>query len=46
VASDVLNALLSLGYSDKEATHAVKALPEGVSVGDGIRQALKALAKA
>ena len=46
VASDVLNALLSLGYSDKEATHAVKELPEGITVGDGIRQALKLLAKA
>ena len=44
--SDVLNALLSLGYSDKEAVAAVKALPEGVAVADGIRQALKLLAKA
>jgi Holliday junction DNA helicase RuvA len=46
VAADVLNALLSLGYSDKEAAHAVKELPEGITVGDGIRQALKLLAKA
>jgi len=46
VASDVLNALLSLGYSDKEAVHAVKQLPEGVAVADGIKQALKVLAKA
>ena len=44
--SDVLNALLSLGYSDKEAVAAVKGLPEGLAVGDGIRQALKLLAKA
>jgi Holliday junction DNA helicase RuvA len=44
--SDVLNALLSLGYSDKEAVAAVKQLPEDVAVGDGIRQALKLLAKA
>ena len=44
--SDVLNALLSLGYSDKEAVAAVKELPEGVAVADGIRQALKLLAKA
>jgi Holliday junction DNA helicase RuvA len=43
--SDVLNALLSLGYSDKEALHAVKQLPEGVAVTDGIKQALKLLAK-
>ena len=45
VASDVLNALLSLGYSDKEASRAVRELPEGIAVGDGIRQALKLLAK-
>jgi len=44
--SDVLNALLALGYSDKEATAAVRELPEDVAVGDGIRQALKLLAKA
>jgi holliday junction DNA helicase RuvA len=43
--SDVLNALLSLGYSDKEAVAAVKELPEGLAVADGIRQALKVLAK-
>ena len=46
VASDVLNALLGLGYSEKEAQGAVRLLPEGVSVSDGIRQALKLLAKA
>jgi Holliday junction DNA helicase RuvA len=46
VAADVLNALLSLGYSDKEAAQAVRALAEGITVGDGIRQALKLLAKA
>jgi Holliday junction DNA helicase RuvA len=46
VTSDVLNALISLGYSDKEAVHAVKQLPEGVAVADGIKQALKLLAKA
>jgi len=46
VASDVLNALLALGYSDREALSAVKQLPEGLAVADGIRQALKALAKA
>ena len=45
VTSDVLHALLSLGYSDKEAQLAVKHLPQGVSVSDGIRQALKSLAK-
>ncbi len=45
VASDVMNALLALGYSDKEAQLAVKQMPEGLSVSDGIRQALKSLAK-
>jgi holliday junction DNA helicase RuvA len=45
VTSDVLNALASLGYSDKEAAHAVKQLPEGIAVTDGIRQALRLLAK-
>jgi len=43
--SDVLNALLSLGYSEKEALLAVKALPPGIAVAEGIRTALKALAK-
>jgi Holliday junction DNA helicase RuvA len=45
-SADILNALLALGYSDKEALRAVKELPEGLAVGDGIRQALKRLAKA
>ena len=45
VASDALNALMALGYSDKEASAAVRQLPEGIAVGDGIRQALKLLAK-
>ena len=44
--SDILNALMALGYSDREAQAALKTLPEGVSVSDGIRQALKALSKA
>jgi Holliday junction DNA helicase RuvA len=44
--SDVANALLSLGYNDKEADWAVKQLAEGVEVADGIRQALKLLSKA
>ena len=44
--ADVLNALIALGYSDKEALHAVKQLPEAIAVADGIKQALKVLAKA
>jgi len=43
--TDILNALVSLGYSEKEALAAVKGLPAGVAVAEGIRQALKALAK-
>jgi len=44
-ASDILNALLALGYSEKEALAAIKGLPSGIAVADGIRQALKQLAK-
>jgi len=46
VASDVMTALLALGYSDKEAQLAVKHLPDGLSVSEGIRQALRSLSKA
>ncbi len=44
-SNDVLNALLALGYSDKEAALAIKQVPAGSSVSDGIRHALKALSK-
>jgi len=44
-SSDVLNALLSLGYNEKEALYALKHLPDGLSVSEGIKQALKALSK-
>lgn len=43
--ADILQALIALGYSDKEAQAALKALPKDVSVSDGIKQALKALAR-
>lgn len=43
--ADVLNALLSLGYNEKEALFAVKQLGKEVGVSDGIRQALKLLSK-
>jgi len=43
--NDVLNALVGLGYSEKEALAAVKGLPPGLAVTEGIRAALKALAK-
>ncbi|MGH8854148.1 MAG: Holliday junction branch migration protein RuvA [Telluria sp.] len=44
--ADVLNALAALGYSDKEALLAIKNMPAGSSVSDGIKFALKALSKA
>ncbi|RZJ84274.1 MAG: Holliday junction branch migration protein RuvA [Massilia sp.] len=44
--ADVLNALVALGYSDKEALLATKNMPAGSSVSDGIKFALKALSKA
>jgi Holliday junction DNA helicase RuvA len=43
--SDILNALLALGYSDKEAVTALKNMPAGSTVSDGIKFALKALSK-
>jgi Holliday junction DNA helicase RuvA len=43
---DILNALLALGYNDREAAAATKPLPPGISTSDGIRQALKQLSKA
>ena len=44
-ASDVLNALLGLGYSEKEALAATRDLAPGTPVAEGIRAALKSLAK-
>lgn len=43
--SDILNALLALGYSDKEAALALKQVPAGTGVSEGIKLALKALSK-
>jgi Holliday junction DNA helicase RuvA len=43
---DIVNALLALGYNEKEAEWAGKQLPVDVGVSDGIRQALKYLSKA
>ncbi|MEO6975901.1 MAG: Holliday junction branch migration protein RuvA [Gallionella sp.] len=44
--NDIVNALLALGYNEKEADWAAKQLPKDASVSDGIRQALKLLSKA
>jgi holliday junction DNA helicase RuvA len=44
-ASDIQQALMALGYNEKDAAAALKALPTGVAVSEGIRLALRALAK-
>ncbi len=41
--SDVISALIALGYSEREATAAVRKLPDDISVSDGIREALKGI---
>ena len=43
--ADIVNALLALGYNEKEANWAGKQLPDDAGVSDGIRQALKYLSK-
>ena len=45
VQNDILQALMALGYSDKEASAAFKQLPADMGVSEGIKQALKALAR-
>jgi Holliday junction DNA helicase RuvA len=45
VSSEVLQALLSLGYSEKEALLALKQIPPDTTVSDGIRMGLKCLSK-
>jgi holliday junction DNA helicase RuvA len=42
---DILQALLALGYSDKEAVISLKALPKDIGVSEGIKLALRALGK-
>jgi len=44
-AADIVRALVALGYSDKEASAAARLVPAGSGVSDGIRVALKSLAK-
>ncbi len=43
--SDIQQALMALGYSEKDAAAALKSLPADVGVSEGIKLALKALAK-
>ena len=42
---DILNALLALGYNEREAASALKQLPPDAGISEGIRQALKLLSK-
>lgn len=42
---DILQALLALGYSDKEASACLKQLPVDIGVSEGIKLALKGLSK-
>lgn len=43
--ADITSALIALGYSEREAQASVRALPADVTVSEGIRLALKALAR-
>ena len=43
--ADIVQALVALGYNDRDAATALKALPVDVSVSDGIKLALKALSR-
>jgi Holliday junction DNA helicase RuvA len=43
--ADVLRALLALGYSEREAAVAIRQLPADTQVSDGIRLALRQLAR-
>ena len=43
--SDIQQALMALGYNEKDAAAALKALPADVGVSEGIKLALKSLAR-
>ena len=43
--ADIVQALVALGYSERDAAAALKAMPADIGVADGIKQALKALAR-
>ena len=45
ISQDVLNALIALGYNERESLNAVKGIDSNFSVNDGIKQALKYLSK-
>ena len=43
--ADIVQALVALGYNDRDAAAALKALPADIGVADGIKQALKSLSR-
>ncbi len=43
--ADILQALMALGYTEREALVALKALPQEIGVSEGIKLALKALTR-
>jgi holliday junction DNA helicase RuvA len=43
--ADIVQALVALGYNDRDAAAALKALPPDIGVSDGIKQALKSLSR-
>jgi Holliday junction DNA helicase RuvA len=43
--ADIAQALVALGYNERDAAAALKSLPAEIGVSDGIKQALKALAR-
>ena len=43
--NDIVSTLLALGYNEREAKAAVKGIPKGADVGEGVRLALKNLLK-
>jgi Holliday junction DNA helicase RuvA len=43
--ADIVQALMALGYNERDAAAALKALPAEIGVADGIKQALKSLSK-
>ncbi|QDD11371.1 Holliday junction branch migration protein RuvA [Candidatus Methylopumilus planktonicus] len=45
ISQDVLNALIALGYNERESLNAIKSLDINLTVNDGIKQALKYLSK-
>jgi Holliday junction DNA helicase RuvA len=43
--NDILSALIALGYSERDALLALKSLPPGTGVAEGIKAALRAMSK-